>query len=148
MMTCARAAGAWRCNLRLRGPHADAQAAAAAAAGRREANICGKCWKYITIAIKVVDTALRGACPIQRERGRPTGALTEGDGLAEDFGFEHLLWVYSGRRGVHCWVCDPRARKLTNEGRSAVAEYLTVVRGGEQQGKKVRLTSPLHSSLK
>lgn len=67
------------------------------------ANICLRCWPYMTMAVKVIHQALR-----------------------EDFGFEHILWVYSGRRGVHCWVCDPQARALSNEARTAVVEYLSV----------------------
>ena len=48
----------------------------------------------------------------------------------EDFGFEHRLWIYSGRRGVHCWVCDPTARELQSSIRQAIVEHLTVLAVG------------------
>ena len=38
------------------------------------------------------------------------------------------MWVYSGRRGVHCWVCDERARQLDNETRKAIVKFLDVIR--------------------
>jgi len=71
------------------------------------AKLCTKCWTFMKAAIKTLDRAMR-----------------------EDFGFKHIVFVYSGRRGVHCWVCDKAARCLSNEQRAAVADYMTVVAGG------------------
>ncbi|KAF5179551.1 Dna primase small subunit [Thalictrum thalictroides] len=89
------------------------------------ADVCSECWPLMTIAIKVIDTSLR-----------------------DDFGFNHILWVYSGRRGVHCWVCDGRARRLTNEQRAAVTDYFRVYKGNDNSQKKVSLMGPsLHPFL-
>lgn len=88
-----------------------------------ETDICKRCWRFIQVAIKILDSALR-----------------------EDFGFNHLLWVFSGRRGAHCWISDPRARNLDDLVRKAIIEYLDVL--GSKQSKMGRkllnLKRPFH----
>ncbi|KAI3707105.1 hypothetical protein L6452_25326 [Arctium lappa] len=89
------------------------------------ADVCLDCWPLMTIAVKVIDTALR-----------------------DDFGFNHILWVYSGRRGVHCWVCDGKARRLNNEQRAAIADYFRLYKGNSNSKSKVSLLGPaLHPFL-
>lgn len=53
--------------------------------------------------------------------------------LKEGFGFEHMLPVYSGRRGGHLWVCDERACQMNDEARGAVTNFLSPPEG---KGKK------------
>ncbi|KAI6803525.1 prim-pol domain-containing protein [Hortaea werneckii] len=88
-----------------------------------KANICHKCWNFIIMAIRVVDVALR-----------------------EDFGFQHIMWVYSGRRGAHAWVSDKRAREMDDGRRRAIANYLVLITGSEQ-GKRFTTRRPLHPHI-
>ncbi|KAL5111228.1 DNA primase small subunit [Taenia crassiceps] len=86
--------------------------------------ICHHCWELAKCAVICLDRALR-----------------------EDFGFEHILWVYSGRRGVHCWVSDSVARRLDSAGRTAVAEYLTIIHGSDARKPKAKPPSLFEPSL-
>lgn len=79
-------------------------------------DICKRCWQFIAVAVEVLDATLR-----------------------DDFGFRHLLWVYSGRRGIHCWISDEEAFSLPDEARKALVGWIEVIRGGHSQTKKVDL---------
>lgn len=81
--------------------------------------ICEKCWKFVTVAAGVMDAVLR-----------------------EDFGFRHMVWVFSGRRGAHCWVLDALARLMLELERRAVVEYMDVLR--TKTNKKVQIRRPMH----
>ena len=87
------------------------------------AKVCTKCWTYMACATHVLN-----------------------DVLTKDFGFNCLLWVFSGRRGIHCWVGDEEARTMTNEMRSAVTEYMNLGVGNEFSGQ-LELHSPMHPML-
>lgn len=88
------------------------------------ANVCERCFKYLKIAMKVIS-----------------------DILKDDFDFTNLLWVFSGRRGIHAWVCDDEARTMTNEMRSAVVSYCNIGVGNENANRLV-LDYPLHPRLR
>ena len=61
------------------------------------------CWAFVNVAVRVLDSVLR-----------------------EDFAFQHIMFVFSGRRGAHAWVSDEAARKLSDEQRAAVLGFVNV----------------------
>lgn len=83
------------------------------------ASICKRCWGWISAAVKVLDTSVRN-----------------------QFGYEKLLWVYSGRRGIHLWISDEEAIGLTDSQRKAVVGWMnviTTVGAGKEVSKKLNV---------
>lgn len=68
--------------------------------------VCTKCWKLLITAVEIIEAA-----------------------LAEDFGFEQLMFVFSGGRGLHIWVNDKGARELKDSVRKGLVDYLELVTG-------------------
>jgi DNA primase small subunit len=68
---------------------------------REQKMICLDCW-----------TLMRAGMEILREV------------LGEALGYTKLLWVFSGRRGIHCWVGDAGAGLLSREARRRVLDVL------------------------
>jgi len=87
----------------------------------QEAKLCNKCWKYMIVAYRILDKILK-----------------------EDFGFQHILYAFSGRRGIHAWLCDERARILRDDGRIAIANYIKYKIGNVKMEITQGLQNPLH----
>ncbi|PPQ70526.1 hypothetical protein CVT26_013984 [Gymnopilus dilepis] len=81
------------------------------------ADICRKCWGFIAAAVRVLDSGLRN-----------------------EFGYQKLLWVYSGRRGIHLWISDKEAMELTDQQRKALVGWLTVIQGGKESGRILNIS--------
>ena len=79
-------------------------------------DICDRCWGFIAVAVRVLHAA-----------------------LTDQFGFRHVLWVFSGRRGIHAWVSDQEAMELTDESRRAIVGYLAVIVGSKDGSKKLNI---------
>lgn len=89
----------------------------------QKTDICTKCWKFIQVAAKVLNAA-----------------------LADDFGFEHFIWVFSGRRGAHCWVSDRSARDLDETTRKSIIDYLDLLNAKKNKrgSTTLNLKRPFH----
>lgn len=79
--------------------------------------LCEKCWQFLVAAYEVLERL-----------------------LSKCFGFRHILWVFSGRRGIHAWVCDKKARDMDNRVRKAVTEFLNFTVSNEQVNTLVKPT--------
>ncbi|KAG5360237.1 DNA primase small subunit [Yarrowia sp. B02] len=88
--------------------------------------VCNKCWRYVQVAVKMVNSALK-----------------------EDFGYKHILWVFSGRRGAHAWVSDKKARDLSDRQRSTVVSYIAAFPDATDKSAagSASLRRPLHPHL-
>ncbi|KAJ2931320.1 hypothetical protein H1R20_g5863, partial [Candolleomyces eurysporus] len=81
-----------------------------------DANICRKCWKWISAAVQVLDGAIR-----------------------DQYGYEQLLWVYSGRRGIHLWISDQEALELTDQQRKSIVGWMAAVSAVKEGTKRPNL---------
>jgi DNA primase small subunit len=63
--------------------------------------ICVLCWKFMLVAREVLTRT-----------------------LTEDFGFSKFMYVFSGGRGMHIWVCDEKARIMPDSLRKSIVDYL------------------------
>ncbi|MFX1514254.1 MAG: DNA primase catalytic subunit PriS [Promethearchaeota archaeon] len=67
--------------------------------------ICYQCWEMIKAGVYFIDESLR-----------------------QDFGFQHIKWVFSGRRGVHAWILDKQAAVLTTQQRLTICNWVSLVK--------------------
>ncbi|RLV93572.1 DNA primase small subunit [Spathaspora sp. JA1] len=87
-------------------------------------DICTKCWKFIQVGSEIIESALR-----------------------EDFGFKNLIWVFSGRRGAHCWISDSRARNLDENIRKSIIDYLDVLGSKGKNSNRINIKKPFHPHI-
>lgn len=62
--------------------------------------LCKSCWKFCEVAANIINYI-----------------------LTDVYGYSKIMFVFSGRKGFHCWVLDERAFMLSSEGRDSICKY-------------------------
>ena len=75
--------------------------------------LCKLCWPFIAAGVHCLDYLLR-----------------------IHFGYDDLLWTFSGRRGIHCQVLDPQAAVMSADARRTVSEFFERLWKADQQNSK------------
>lgn len=65
--------------------------------------MCDKCWRFMELAVPLLILFCRV------------------------HGFNDYFFVFSGRRGLHCWICDARARKLSKDSRKSMVDAFNII---------------------
>lgn len=66
--------------------------------------ICEKCFPLIKVSVELLNYILK-----------------------EELGFNNLAFVFSGRRGLHCWVNDSSSKKYNGIVRGNIVNYFEIV---------------------
>jgi DNA primase small subunit len=74
--------------------------------------VCIRCWQLINLAIFIIDETLRF-----------------------DFGMENIIWLFSGRRGIHGWVTDKIGFSLNQVQRKSIIDYLSILHGEDETAR-------------
>ncbi|KAI3380632.1 hypothetical protein SNEBB_001648 [Seison nebaliae] len=82
--------------------------------------VCENCWWLANFAMKIIGNILKTV-----------------------YDFHHLLWVFSGRRGIHCWVSDKKARIMSSEIRASIVEYIQLPKNKKKR-ISIRFPLPFH----
>lgn len=65
--------------------------------------MCNKCWRFMECALCI----LCHFCQV--------------------YGYNDYMFVFSGRRGMHCWICDKKARRLTAAERQYIIQPFDII---------------------
>jgi DNA primase small subunit len=63
--------------------------------------ICSTCWKFVSIGGEILENILR-----------------------KSFGFKKINFVFSGRRGIHCFITDREVYTYTDSHRKSILNYI------------------------
>ena len=91
--------------------------------GDVDADACDKAWCVCAVGIFVLQWLLKRA-----------------------FGFQEFVVVYSGRRGVHLYVCDDTAMDLTDDMRAAITDFFKFMpsEDGQRAHSSTRTVMVMH----